>query len=117
MDDSPGSPSNSGSGGSDRRAVPRYTFIATVEIVDPVSGVRLAGRVSEISRKGCYVDILNALPKDTPINLRVSRDRGTFATPAKVIYVQEGMGMGVAFVNPPADQVRILESWLAELAL
>jgi hypothetical protein len=116
MNDSPGSPPNSGAGFRDRRAVPRYSLIATVEIVDPESGVRLSGRVSEISRKGCYVDILNTLPRETPITLRISRDRGTFATPAKIIYVQEGMGMGVAFADPPPDQVRILESWLAEIA-
>jgi len=116
MNNSPGSPAGSGQNYSERRSVPRYSFIATVEIVDPASGVRLSGRISELSRKGCYVDILNTLPKDTSISLRISRDSGTFASPAKIIYVQEGMGMGVAFVNSPPDQARILDSWLAELA-
>jgi len=115
MNDIPSSV-DSGAKYRERRAVPRYSFIATVEIVDPASGVRLSGRVSELSRKGCYVDILNTLPKDTPINLRISRDRGAFASPAKIIYVQEGMGMGVAFIDSPADQAKILDSWLAELA-
>jgi hypothetical protein len=29
--------------------------------------------------------------------------------------VQEQMGMGIAFVDPPQDQLKILDSWLAGL--
>jgi hypothetical protein len=100
----------------EQRTVPRYEFIATVEVVEPVSDMHLSGRVSEISRKGCFVDILNTLPAGTKINLRVTRDRGAFFTPASIIYVQEGMGMGIAFREPAADQLQILDGWLAELA-
>jgi hypothetical protein len=32
-----------------------------------------------------------------------------------VIHVQEQMGMGAEFVDPAEDQLRILDSWLAEL--
>jgi hypothetical protein len=110
--DSQGDPSKSY---SQQRAVPRYELIATAEIVDYTSGTRMSGRISEISRKGCYVDILNTLPIDTLVHIRVSRDQGVFASPGKIIYVQQGMGMGVAFINPPADQLKILDSWLGEL--
>src|SRR4029077_18532475 len=40
---------------SERRSVPRYSLIATAEIIEPISDVRISGRISEISRKGCYV--------------------------------------------------------------
>jgi hypothetical protein len=99
----------------DVREVPRYTLIATAEFRDPLSGVRIAGRISEISRKGCYLDVLNTLPKDTHIEVRISRDRGNFAAAGKIVYEQERMGMGVAFCDVPADQLAILDSWLAEL--
>lgn len=99
----------------EKRSVPRYSLIATVDIVEPVSDMHLAGRVSEISRKGCYLDILNTLPVGTKIYLTVSRDQGTFATPGRIIYVQEGMGMGVAFVEPAPDQMQVLDLWLIEL--
>jgi hypothetical protein len=101
---------------SERRTVPRYSFIAVAEIVEPTSGVRLSGRISEISRKGCYVDLLNTLPIGTAIQLCISRDQGAFACSANIIYTQEGMGMGVAFMDPPANQLQILDSWLAEFA-
>ncbi|HUJ83549.1 MAG TPA: PilZ domain-containing protein [Candidatus Acidoferrales bacterium] len=116
MNLSGGSPNNAGSQYSERRTVPRFSFIAAAEIVEPVSGVHISGRISEISRKGCYVDLLNTLPTGTVIQVQISRDQGAFASSGKIIYTQEGMGMGVAFVDVPAEQLRILDSWLVELA-
>jgi hypothetical protein len=101
---------------AEKRVVPRFTFIATVDISHAESGIRLAGRISEISRRGCYIDVLNTLPKDTPIQLRITRDSGTFVTPGSVIYVLERMGMGVAFLDTAPDQLSILDSWLAEFS-
>ncbi|HWG59317.1 MAG TPA: PilZ domain-containing protein [Candidatus Acidoferrales bacterium] len=97
------------------RGAPRFTFIATAHVLEPVSEVRLSGRISEISAKGCYVDVLNALPVGTEVGVRITRDKGTFAASARVIYVQEGMGMGLLFTGMQADQAKVLESWLAEL--
>lgn len=109
------SPTNSDTQYRERRTVPRFSLIATAELLEPASGVRMSGRISEISRKGCYVDLLNTLPTGTMIQLRISRDQGVFASAGRIIYAQEGMGMGVAFANTSADQLKILDSWLAEL--
>jgi hypothetical protein len=99
---------------SERRTDPRYTFIATAEIIEPVSDTHISGRVSEISRKGCYVDLLNTLPKDTPIRVHITTDRGSFESEGLIIYVQDRMGVGVAF-TPSQEQQAILDAWLAEL--
>jgi hypothetical protein len=107
-------PSGSGMPYSQQRRMPRYTFIATTELTDDASAVRLSGRVTEISRNGCYVDILNTLPVGTLLNMQILRDSGTFMTKGKIIYVHERIGMGVAFIDPPPDQLKILDSWLAE---
>jgi hypothetical protein len=101
----------------EKREVPRFTFIACVDITEPTTEMHMSGRISEISRKGCYVDVLNTLPVGTPIRLCISRDTGTFATLGKIIYAQEGMGMGVAFDATTPDQLQILDSWLSELTL
>lgn len=100
-----------------RRTVPRYSLIASAEVTEPTTNAHMSGRISEISRKGCYVDLLNTLPVDTGVRLSITRDRGSFSTMARIIYVQDGIGMGLAFVDPPADQLRVLDSWLAELAV
>jgi hypothetical protein len=115
MAGSPFAPTNPGPPYRDKREVPRYGLIASAEIIEPTTETHIHGRISEISRKGCYVDVLNTLPVGTSIQVIITRDLGTFSSPAKVIYTQEGMGMGVAFVEPAANQLKMLEAWLAEL--
>jgi len=100
---------------AERRAVPRYMFIATAEIIEPATDTHISGRVSEISKFGCYVDILNTLPKDTPIRVRITTDDGSFESAGKIIYVQENVGMGVGFESPSPEQQKTLEAWLAKL--
>ena len=115
MSESPGAPTRSDPPFRNKREVPRYTFIADVTVTDVAIDTRMSGRISEISRKGCYVDILNPLPVGTSLQLKITRDLGAFMTPGKIIYTQPGMGMGVAFVDMPADQLKILDAWLAEI--
>ena len=97
-----------------QRTVPRYTCVAVTEIVESTSQTCVVGKIREISRKGCYVDSLNPLPIGSLLNLVISRNQGSFATRGKVIYVHEGFGMGVVFLDPTHDQLEILDDWLAE---
>ena len=90
-------------------------FIATAEIIELSTDTHMSGRVSEISTKGCYVDILNTLPKDTSVRVHITTDRGSFESAGTIIYVQENMGMGVGFVDPPKEQQDVLDAWLAQL--
>jgi PilZ domain len=99
-----------------RRTEPRYMLVASADIVDPASETHITGRLSEISRAGCYIDLLNTLPKDTLVQIRISRDQGVFESLARIVYAQEGIGMGVAFVNPSPEQQNILDAWIAELS-
>ena len=115
MGDSSGSPIDDGNSRGERRSVPRYALIAQAEIVEPASGTSIAGRLSEISLKGCYVDLLNTLPVQTVVEIRVTRDQGKFTSPGRIIYAQEGMGMGIAFADMTADQLKILQAWIEEL--
>lgn len=114
MGNSPGSPNDPLGQSGERRSVPRYAFVATTELTDAASATKLTGRVTEISRKGCYVDIVNALPVGTLLNLRISCDQGAFVSRGRILYVQEHIGMGVVFLDTPTDQLEILDSWLAQ---
>lgn len=49
------------------------------------------------------------------LKLRITCDQGTFETPAKILYVQQGIGMGMTFVDTAEDQIKILERWLVDL--
>jgi len=104
-----GTPVNPGGPYREHREVPRFTLIASIELREPHTDTRISGRISEISRKGCYVDVLITLPEGTGLDVRISRDQGVFETKGKIVYVQHGMGMGVTFLNPAPEQ---LSCWI-----
>jgi hypothetical protein len=110
---SPISPSGLGPSYNSRRTVLRYTFVAVTEIFEATTQACVMGRSTEISRKGCYIGIQNPLPADTLLSVVVSRVHDSFASKGKVIYAHTGIGMGIVFLDPPSDQLKILDSWLA----
>ncbi len=114
MGHSPVSPSDLGASYSSQRTVPRYTFVAVTEIIESTSQACIVAKTSKISSKGCYVDTQNPLPVGTFLNMVISHGEGSFATKGKVIYVHEGVGMGIVFPDSTGDQLNILRSWLAE---
>jgi hypothetical protein len=96
--DTPSNPVGGGGQYSNKREVPRfYAHRGTAVLREPESDTKIAGRISELSRKGCYVDTLIALPEGTNLEVHVSRDQGVFESHGKIIYVQSGMGMGARF--------------------
>jgi hypothetical protein len=115
LGNSPDPPMESPASGSERRKAPRYSFVATTELTDTTNASKHTGRVTEISRHGCYVDILNMLPVGTLLHVRISCDEGTFETKAKILYVHDRIGMGVQFLDTSKDQLEIIDSWLAKL--
>jgi hypothetical protein len=116
LGNSPDSQSNIPTTTSERRKAPRYTLVATTVLTDITNSTKLSGRVTEISRSGCYVDILYPLPVGAQLIVNISCDRGTLVVKAKILYIHERIGMGLIFLDPPKDQLEILDSWLAELS-
>ncbi len=100
----------------EKRSCPRYPFSPAVEAIDLQADIRIMGRLSDISRNGCYVDTINPFAKDAPVTLTISRDNQSFRTRAKVVYSKMGMGMGLLFTTAEPDQLRVLGSWLNELS-
>lgn len=109
------SPNTSTTSGGERRKAPRYSLMAIAELADPEDAKLVSGKVTQISRSGCYVETPKTFPVGTSLKVIISHDQRTFVAKANIIHVQEQMGMGVAFADPPDDQLRILGSWLAEL--
>ena len=101
---------------ADRRNAPRYALILAAEVTDLDSGAQMSARTSDVSRTGCYVDTLNPTPPGSRIHLRLAQGEECFETDAKVIYVSQGLGMGVAFQSPPAQHLAVLDRWLAAAA-
>jgi hypothetical protein len=87
MNDLPGSRGVSSSPFPEKRTVPRYSLVAAVEIIDPACGTHFYAWISEVSREGCYMDILNPVTEGTLIHMLISRDKGTFMAAGKVVHI------------------------------
>jgi hypothetical protein len=100
----------------ERRINPRYAFSASAEAVHLEADTRLNGRVSDLSRGGCYVDTLNPFPLGANVKVRILKDNMSFVAEAKVLYSADGMGMGLGFTKIEPERLLVLERWLAELS-
>ena len=78
--------------------------------------MRDRARVSELSARGCYIDSINPLPKDTDVHIRIHYGCSTCEFPGTVIYTHAGFGMGVVFKGLTVEQRTTLDVWLDELA-
>jgi PilZ domain len=102
---------------SNRRVAPRYSLVLLAEITDQLSSTKFTARTSDVSRTGCYVDMLSPLPRGTQVHIRLRHEQEMFESTAKVMYVSPGLGIGVAFAEHlPASQQEILDRWLAAAA-
>jgi hypothetical protein len=110
-----GSPSEAAIGYVEKRRSPRYSFIASAELIEERADVRIATRVSELSLHGCYLDMMNPFPKGTMVLVKISAGDAFFEAKSQIVYSQPNMGAGVGFLAvEPASQI-VLDRWLDEL--
>ena len=100
--------------GSERRRTPRYTFIASAELIEETSDVRIATRVSELSLYGCYLDMMNPFPVGTLVLVKISARDAFFQAKSKIVYAQPNMGAGVVFLETEPEYQPVIERWLDE---
>jgi len=100
----------------ERRKHPRYAFSATAEVVEMRSGARIQGRVSDLSRGGCYIDSISPFGVNSEVKIRIVDQDRTFVAQCKVMFAQAGMGMGLLFTVIDPEQLPVLKGWLAELS-
>jgi PilZ domain-containing protein len=99
----------------ERRRTPRYMFFASAELLEERSEVRIATRVSELSRNGCYLDMMNPFPIHTVVRLKIwTEETSMIDTKACVVYSQANRGAGLAFVDLEPKYLPLLEQWLAK---
>lgn len=100
----------------ERRAVPRYSLSADAEIVESQSRTKMSARVSDLSRFGCYAEMMSPFPLGAQVKMRIMKNKTPFLAQASVAYSAEGMGMGLKFGTLEPEQVLTLEKWLRELS-
>jgi PilZ domain len=112
----PAGNAEAGSRFAERRSVPRYPYVTSALIIEPLAQTRLPAQISEISAKGCYIDKLDELPKNTVIQILIHRDSGAFESWARVAYVNPGSGTGIAFFDTLPAQQQTIDRWIAEIS-
>jgi hypothetical protein len=100
----------------EQRRSPRYIFIASAELYEERTDVRVASRVSELSLHGCYLDMMNPFPMGALIVLKIFAGDLTFQSKAKIIYATPNVGAGVVFVDVEPKYELILNRWLEQAA-
>src|SRR5437879_12205641 len=83
----------------ERRRSQRFPFNADAEVLEPQSGTKIRGRVTDISLSGCYVDTLNPLLSSTPAQIRIVRGSKGVVAQASVAYCELGEGMGLGLLG------------------
>jgi len=96
----------------EKRRSPRYSFIASAELIEEKADVRIASRVSELSLHGCYLDMMNPFPTGTMVLVKIAAGDAFFEAKAEIIYSQLNMGAGVKFLQVEAVSQAVLERWL-----
>src|SRR5467141_994480 len=103
-----------------KRANPRFSFFADAEITLR-DGTWVRAQLSELSSRGCYIDMLEPIPTRTKLRLRICDGMSACELNGKVIYMHSGggfgiFGVGVLFEEMDAEQRSAVEAWLRELA-
>ena len=100
----------------EKRRTPRYIFIASAELYEESSDVRVASRVSELSLHGCYLDMMNPFPTGTMVLLKIFAGDRTFQSKGRVAYHTPNVGAGIAFIDVDPKYEYVLNEWLEQAA-
>jgi hypothetical protein len=96
------------------RKSPRFPFIASAQVTETRTEARLQARTSDLSREGCYLDMLNPLPTGTRLKINVTHHNQQLDAVGRVVHSELNVGMGVHFEE--VGQKSLIDAWLAELA-
>lgn len=98
----------------EQRREPRFSFIASAELLEQNTGSRMKTRISDLSRSGCYVDTVNPLPDGAIVQLKIFTETHSFEAIATVVYSHIHLGMGMKFDEVHAKSKEVLRLWLPE---
>jgi len=85
------------SGKKNRRAYPRLSCCLAVELKVEGNATLLVGKVTNVSRGGCYVEINSILATTTRVKVAFSADSGALEVESTVVRNNPGAGFAVKF--------------------
>ncbi|HWZ83106.1 MAG TPA: PilZ domain-containing protein [Terriglobales bacterium] len=100
----------------ERRRSPRYKCAGSAELTQEGSGVRMWGTLTDISLRGCYVEMSTTFPVDTKVDLILDTLGFRLRAHGVVRISYPFLGMGILLRDVDPEQRLILEKLLATLA-
>jgi hypothetical protein len=94
----------------------RVPFAAEVLLTDLSSGNEVWGETRNLSLGGCHVRTRQSFAQGTLLRIEIRGHSARFLTDARVAYAIDREGMGLCFLNIPANQRSVLEGWLLAAA-
>jgi len=112
---SPPAPSHSAYSGRDRRRSPRFRCAGSAEFTAHESNTRMWGTMTDISLRGCYVEMTTTFPVDTKVDLVLEAMGIRFRAMGAIRISYPFLGMGILFTDIAPDQKVLLERLLSAL--
>lgn len=100
----------------ERRRSPRYPFAATAEIYDEKENARTSSQVSDLSLRGCYVEVMNPFPPGTNVLVEIYTETEFMEAQATVAFLKPKAGMGLTFNEIQPCFTTVLNKWLGKAA-
>jgi len=97
------------------RRSPRYFFFASAEVTDPASQATMSALTSELSRHGCYLDMMNPFFDGTSLRVRILHNGEALDADARVVHSKPNVGMGLHFDRIAAVHLPLIEQWISTL--
>jgi len=94
----------------DRRGL-RFPFDAVAEIIVGNSVQKLRARVTELSFRGCFVQISSALKERQRIRLKIRHVDQSFEASGEVMYQRQD-GVAVLFDELEPEALNVLQDWI-----
>ena len=96
----------------ERRRCSRYLVCVEIEIRDAGRGAPLRGNTADVSLSGCYVATIFPLPAGATIDFTMWIGDGKIEGHGSVQTCHPGVGMGIKFMDLPAEAIRRLDDYL-----
>ena len=91
----------------------RLPFAAEIRATELHSGREIWGETANLSKGGCYVRTREPFSKGTLLAIEIRHHGVHFLTDAMVAHTLESNGMGLSFLNVPANELPILDQLLS----
>jgi hypothetical protein len=96
----------------EQRNTARVRFSASAELIR--ADIVESTFVTEISLRGCYVELATPLPRGTLVTVRIFAGGEFFEAIAMVLYSRATLGMGLGFREVKPEFQIVLRKWVRQ---